>query len=261
MTSPAWCTLRTCRLAAAPLRPLRRSARQMVISCHDGATATMRLPAYAPKLVSIANLAAAATLGCAAVGGQWNMDAACLAAYRINTLCSGLLFLAYFCTSLAGSTVPWAARLAGVLRPAADQLLVHCSWTACVQLALVACIALVAPSHISGATAPLFGAAYASLGIIAATQQSQRRPLGARKKLEIEPGEGDRHAVMAQGGRLAARNYCWLIGTLYFGLECVKCAIRVGHCHPLHTSALPEAMLLIGYVAAGVVKFGPFNGD
>lgn len=252
------CALQRSRFAPSSFRPLRHAARQRVISCHGGAATTLRLPAYAPKLASVASFVATVALGCAAVGGQCSVDAACVAAFRVNTLFSGILFLAYFCASIAAGTVP-SMRLGAMLRPSADQLLAQCSLTVCMQLALLAVIASIAPPNIGAYIAPLFGAAYASFAILVATQQAHRRPLRARKKLELEPGEGDRHALVAQGGRLAARNYCWLMATLYFGLECCKCTLRAGQCQPLH--ALPEALLFVGYVAAGVMKFGPFNGE
>lgn len=35
------------------------------------------------------------------------------------------------------------------------------------------------------------------------------RQLKSKVRMELEAGEGARHSVMAQGGRLAMRNYLW----------------------------------------------------
>ncbi|GLI62394.1 hypothetical protein VaNZ11_004960 [Volvox africanus] len=147
-------------------------------------------------------------------------EAACMQTNATAALASALLFLLYFYTTMTENRNAWISLLANTLRHAQDQLLLSCGLTAVAQLATTAWLCLLYPVHSEGVLVPLYGAGYASLALLVASQQGRR--LKGRKKLEIEAGEGDRHSVMAQGSRIAARNYTWLIVLVHLTLQAVS---------------------------------------
>ncbi|GIL59037.1 hypothetical protein Vafri_14007 [Volvox africanus] len=146
-------------------------------------------------------------------------EAACMQANATAVLASALLFLLYFYTTMTENRNAWISQLARTLRPAQDQLLLSCGLTAAAQLATAAWLCLLYPMHSEGVLVPLYGAGYASLAVLVASQKGRR--LKGRKKLEIEAGEGGRHSIIAQGSRIAARSYTWLVVFVHLTLQAV----------------------------------------
>ncbi|GLC56007.1 hypothetical protein PLESTB_001054400 [Pleodorina starrii] len=184
-------------------------------------------------------------------------------------LAAALLFLLYFCTSLTEHRLASVSRLAAALRPAQDQLLLGSGLAAAFQLAIAAWLCVAYTVHGEGALVPLYGAGYASLAVLVASQRGRR--LRGRKIFEIEAGEGERHSVMAQGSRLAARNYTWFILLLHLALQAATtAAVAAAGAGSVPAPAggaglllLPPAVaaaygaLAVLYGAAGLCKFLP----
>jgi hypothetical protein len=69
--------------------------------------------------------------------------------------------------------------------------------------------------------------------------------------MELEAGEGERHSVMAQGGRLAMRNYLWA----FFAGTCMIGAAQ-GFAGGLDAVlAAAHGLTALAFVAAGWAKF------
>lgn len=184
--------------------------------------------------------------------GTLSSEQACLAVHRQATRLGALLFLAFFAGSLASRATsswwPWINSVTTALRAGADDLLAHCSFLACLQLAAVVGLAAFFPTSASGSpAAPVYAAGYASLLVLAVTQRRPR--LKGRVKLEIEPGEGDRQPVMNQGARLAARNYCWFVLAAHLAWEAWRGVLS-------GAAVLPEVGLALLYLLVGAAKFG-----
>ncbi|KXZ54223.1 hypothetical protein GPECTOR_5g315 [Gonium pectorale] len=194
----------------------------------------------------------------------------CIAANSITALGAAALFLLYFASSLHQAAHSGVARFAAALRPAQDKMLHGCALAAAAQLTTAACLCLSYPRHGEGALVPLYGAGYVCLAILAASQQGRR--LRGRVRFEIEAGEGERHSVMAQGARLAARDYTWAILALHLltqaaaGLPAMAAALvgggagaglPVGAAASTIALAVAYGVLAALYGVAGAFKYVP----
>ncbi|GIM05514.1 hypothetical protein Vretimale_9960 [Volvox reticuliferus] len=192
-------------------------------------------------------------------------EVACMQANATAALASALLFLLYFCTTLTEHRNAWISLLARTLRPGQDQLLLSCGLTAAAQLATAVWLCLSYPVHSESVLVPLYGAGYASLAVLVSSQRGRR--LKGRKKLEIEAGDGERHSLLAQGSRIAARNFTWLIVLMHLTLQAVLPLLLLSTAAtgaatvnslmlPLPFTAM-YGVLAVLYGIAGACKFVP----
>jgi hypothetical protein len=140
----------------------------------------------------------AATLGVVALRGA--TEAACLQALTVSQLGAALLFLPYFVAALQPrDQASLLARAAAFCRAGRSAFLYACAAAAfSAQLGCSAWLAAAFPQHIASELVPLHIVGFLALAILAGSEKG--RPQKSRLRMEIEPGEGERHAVMAQVG-------------------------------------------------------------